>query len=835
MDKFANIDTAAHTGANGHNHKRPATPGQQAEGNYEKGRETLYGLRIAIETPRGTLREWRAADGTSGSNLMKFHYGYIMGTLGNDGDELDVSIGPWPESPRAYVVNQNHVGGGFDEHKIMLGFPDQRTAVAGYMSNYSAGWTGFGSCVACSIAQLKWWIANGNKTRPLTKDQLPYEGTDDTMEKVIWDSANKPLRKTLDQVLYALRGHDGSDGLLYDAVSIADILADSDGVLTLDALVIPFARIQQRMALMQKVLDRTGKAVKVAAMQVSDPFTQRGTTNVAVVYELSDGQTVSVFFHNPDVTPKKIAAGDDVVSWKWMLNKKDITVAVAPEKGRDLDVRTVAARIMQLAEKNSARFAAANGKRAEKLEVITGLKGELETKQATLADLEQKVEAAQAARDAAGLDEPPEPVIPEPEPEPAPAPAALDVDSIKGVVTYSDPMDGVPHGADWVIMNAPRPLMGTETMSDGEFLTGRFYAAIDPADSMARAYIDANVKLDASVVFIADQATQNMMALNTINPEYLPAYMEMSEAERTPALSGFVQKLHGRTYGQLKELAAKGMPVADMWRRDVEAFAFNRPGFFGRAIGYMGNSIINQKPAGTWTISKMGDGTFAAFFSTGDGKYVQAERSETIEGAHAAMLADPAYIAATAPAPEPEVTWRSKYLVAEIHERFRVAGVESGNPISPSYPTRDEAEAAAAAYFGGADDFPAPTDSDAFRDQENAKRAAEQAASEAAEQAARDAEQARMVAEQANREAEAAAQAEAAAKKAAEDQESADGDFLALAANGEVDFYDKAITDRLAGLAKKYTDPEGAYLDLIMQAKTAAKNFFVAEFKKKVG
>ncbi|MEJ7804426.1 MAG: hypothetical protein WKG03_00680, partial [Telluria sp.] len=257
MDKFANIDKAAHSGANGHNHKPAATPGQQDAGNYAKGRETLYGLRIAIETPRGTRRNWRAADGTSGSNLMKFHYGYIVGTLGNDGDELDVSIGPWPEAPRAYVINQNFTAGGtFDEHKIMLGFPDQRTAMAGYLSNYSAGWLGLGSCVACSIAQLKWWIAYGNKKRPLTKDQLPYEGTDDTMEKVIWDRADplKPQNSTLDRLLYSLRGHDASDGLLLDSVSMADILADADGVLALDALVIPFARIENRMAVMQKVL-----------------------------------------------------------------------------------------------------------------------------------------------------------------------------------------------------------------------------------------------------------------------------------------------------------------------------------------------------------------------------------------------------------------------------------------------------------------------------------------------------------------------------------------------------------------------------------------------------
>lgn len=72
------------------------------------------------------------------------------------------------------------------------------------------------------------------------------------------------------------------------------------------------------------------------------------------------------------------------------------------------------------------------------------------------------------------------------------------------------------------------------------------------------------------------------------------------------------------------------------------------------------------------------------------------------------------------------------------------------------------------------------------------------------------------------------------AEKAQESDESADGDFLSLAATGDVDFYDKAVTDRLAALAKKYTDPECAYYPLIMQAKTSAKEWFTAEFAKRV-
>jgi len=44
---------------------------------------------------------------------------------------------------------------------------------------------------------------------------------------------------------------------------------------------------------------------------------------------------LTIYFHNPDTTPNKINPNDELVSWKWLLNKKDITIVVAPEQGKD--------------------------------------------------------------------------------------------------------------------------------------------------------------------------------------------------------------------------------------------------------------------------------------------------------------------------------------------------------------------------------------------------------------------------------------------------------------------------------------------------------------------
>ena len=82
--------------------------------------------------------------------------------------------------------------------------------------------------------------------------------------------------------------------------------------------------------------------------------------------------------------------------------------------------------------------------------------------------------------------------------------------NIKARVTERLPLD-VASG--WIVMNAPRPLAGHLTTDNGEFLSGRFYAAIDPADTTAASFVEANIKLDACVVICASKAVQVDMAL----------------------------------------------------------------------------------------------------------------------------------------------------------------------------------------------------------------------------------------------------------------------------------------------------------------------------------
>lgn len=217
------------------------------------------------------------------------------------------------------------------------------------------------------------------------------------MQKTQWNTDAQPYDVTLDKVLYDIRCSDGTDGLLLDAVTAQDIIEDADGELTFDALVTPYAKLERRMELLRSIMERTGEKVKPVALQIVGPFKQRGVANVAAVFELSDGQTLTIFFHNPDVTPNKMAPTDEVISWKWLLNKKDVTIVVAPERGADLNIREVARRVIRLAEKNSPAFQRINARRAERMQNIQKLKDEIATLEADLKIVQHELEVAKVA------------------------------------------------------------------------------------------------------------------------------------------------------------------------------------------------------------------------------------------------------------------------------------------------------------------------------------------------------------------------------------------------------------------------------------------------------
>lgn len=136
------------------------TDAQIKAGNYKKGRFSWNGMQIVIENPRGSVRRGVASNGEIWKRDMTAHYGYISGTKGTDGDQVDVFMGRNPESEVVFVICQTNKDGSFDEHKAILGTTNERKARDLYLSHYPKGWK-CGKVVAMTVAQFKEWLNSG--------------------------------------------------------------------------------------------------------------------------------------------------------------------------------------------------------------------------------------------------------------------------------------------------------------------------------------------------------------------------------------------------------------------------------------------------------------------------------------------------------------------------------------------------------------------------------------------------------------------------------------------------------------------------------------------------
>lgn len=412
------LDSAAHSGDFGLGSKRCPTAEQLRAGNYAKGHLWAFGLPLVIETPMYQPRCGKD-DGKPFATVQMAHYGYIRGTKGADGDEVDCFVGPALDSELVFVVNQLNKAGEFDEHKVMLGFLDEDSARMAYLGSYEQGWKGLGSIVPVSLRAFKRWLKTG------ASKKQPFQAVEgDNVKEVKWTEGARLVGADLADLMYQLRAEDAGAGAMLDSMTMADIEEMyGDGMqdsAMLDALVAKYRMLPRKMEQLRKVMANAGQDVKCETAELSKPFKSRGTTQVAALFQMTDGQTVTVFFHNPDSTPNKLRPDDELVSWKWMLNKKDVTIIVAPERGQDINPREVGRRIMKLVEKNSEKFQKANAAKAEQLAEVEALKGEVEQKTARIAALDAEIERLeQMAADNAGL----VPPAADPAPEPTPAPA----------------------------------------------------------------------------------------------------------------------------------------------------------------------------------------------------------------------------------------------------------------------------------------------------------------------------------------------------------------------------------------------------------------------------
>lgn len=154
------------------NDRAEPTQAQKEAGNYKKGSIELHGLDLAIENPQGSSRSGVSKDGRAWSRTLGDHYGYVRGTVGADGDGVDVFVGPHPQSTKVFVVDQiDPETGRFDEHKALLGYDSLEAAQQGYLANYEDGWQGIGNITEIPAPGFKAWLDEGDTTKPFGAGQ----------------------------------------------------------------------------------------------------------------------------------------------------------------------------------------------------------------------------------------------------------------------------------------------------------------------------------------------------------------------------------------------------------------------------------------------------------------------------------------------------------------------------------------------------------------------------------------------------------------------------------------------------------------------------------------
>lgn len=225
-----------------------------------------------------------------------------------------------------------------------------------------------------------------------------------TDKPVVWDGS-RLVSHDAASLLHELVKHD-DEVMMMDAMTPADLpilMVEMGGeVAEYDALIVDYNRLDLLMQRLNAAMQKSSVGnVKPVNVTQSKPFKRNSVTNVAALFEMSDGQSVTIVFHSPDNTPAKLSPSDTLTSWKWMLNKRDISAAVSPKNGENVQMPDLAKRILTIVEKNSARFIRANGNKAAQIQELTDTNTRIGQKQEALAgilavnkDLQKQIDEA---------------------------------------------------------------------------------------------------------------------------------------------------------------------------------------------------------------------------------------------------------------------------------------------------------------------------------------------------------------------------------------------------------------------------------------------------------
>ncbi|WCH25181.1 hypothetical protein [Aeromonas salmonicida] len=199
--------------------------------------------------------------------------------------------------------------------------------------------------------------------------------------KVVNVIDHKAAPLTRQQFLDAL----GVDSMMQEPATLEEIeatylygLAGQGEQVFTDAIVTTSNRIDRTMAGFIRVLNQalTGTEIQASDAKIGTPKKAGDVAVLSAEIPLSDGQSIFVIFHSPSNDPRKITGTDTLVAFRFLLNKRDVTHVVAPNKGRDISLKQTTLALANLAERNSTKFAAKQADNKAKAEELATLEAD---------------------------------------------------------------------------------------------------------------------------------------------------------------------------------------------------------------------------------------------------------------------------------------------------------------------------------------------------------------------------------------------------------------------------------------------------------------------------
>ena len=185
-------------------------------------------------------------------------------------------------------------------------------------------------------------------------------------------------------LLLDMQLHDDNTELLSSFNGLANLL-ESIGAEhpDFDSIIVEYQYLDKLMDMLHTAMQTASKGgVKVLNVDRSEkPFRHKKVLNVAVSYDFEDGQTITILFHNPDRDAKRISPQDTLLSWKILMNKRDVTGVVQPNQGEGIALPVLAGRVVKLINQNSARFKRTQAKKADNAQALADAEQRIADKQ----------------------------------------------------------------------------------------------------------------------------------------------------------------------------------------------------------------------------------------------------------------------------------------------------------------------------------------------------------------------------------------------------------------------------------------------------------------------